>query len=246
MSTVSMDYRPSTIDCDWRVLLGGASSAQAQMALDERLAGESVPTVRVFTWNPPAISLGWKQPVPAWLDPAAWRDAGLEWVERPTGGGIAVHGSDVSISVIVPRTRRDSLETLMRTVCESAVTLCRELGVAAHAVLECSGRERIQYCLADTSPYAVMIGTRKVAGFALRRYPSAWLIQGSLLVQPIPTRLAEQMPAGVIARLSARACALSDATAESFSAADVAERWAGHMITQISQIDFADDIRHAM
>ena len=228
---------------DWRVLFDGAASARAQMALDERLADEAVPTVRFFTWSPPAVSVGWKQALPEWFEPSAWHEAGLEWVERPTGGGIALHGSDLSVSVTVPRRLRLPLEGIMRTICESAASVCGELNVEATTVLDSAGEGRIQYCLAETSPYAVMIGPRKVAGFALRRYPEAWLIQGSLLVHPIPMPLVERLPVEVVARLAARACALSEAATRLFSALDLANRWAKQLIAQISKTDFADDVR---
>ena len=213
---------------DWRVLLGGATSARAQMAFGERLAEEAVPTVRFFTWSPPAISMGWKQAVPDWFEPSAWHAAGLEWVERPTGGGIALHGSDLSVSVVVPRALRTPLAELMSTACESAASLCRALGVEATTMLDDSHEGRVHWCLAEPSPYAVMIGPRKVAGFALRRYPEAWLIQGSLLVHPLPEPLARQVPVEVVTRLAARACALSDVAPTPLSALDLAERWARH------------------
>src|SRR3989338_5225382 len=96
-------------------------SAAEQMAFDERLAREAQPNVRVFTWAFPAISLGFKQESPVWLDRARWQADGLELVERPTVVGIAFHGSDVSISIVVPRPSCPPISSLMRVVCERAV-----------------------------------------------------------------------------------------------------------------------------
>ncbi|MBI4342154.1 MAG: hypothetical protein HY599_02165 [Candidatus Omnitrophica bacterium] len=223
-----MDDGPSTMDGlhPWRVMLGGAHSAFHQMALDEQLARDPAPRVRFFTWSAPAVSLGWKQPVPAWLDGDAWRAAGLERVERPTGGGMAFHGSDLSVSVIVPRSVRLPVAMLMRTACESAVRLGQELGVGAAARLESGTESRIDYCLMEPSAYAVMVGARKVAGFALRRYPDTWLIQGSMLVRPLPLRLACRLPDTVAGRLAARAVSLSEAAKSHLAPAALAERWA--------------------
>ena len=210
---------------DWRLMVGGADAAVHQMALDEQLAREPMTRVRFFTWNRPAVSLGWKQTPPAWLNTTAWQAAGLECVERPTGGGVAFHGSDLSVSIIVPRQVRLQVQTLMRTVCESAVRLCRELGVDACARLEPATDQRIDICLMEPSAYAVMAGDRKLAGFALRRYPDTWLIQGSLLVQPLPSRLAGQLPHRVTAPLARRAITLSEAANKRIAPETVLARW---------------------
>ncbi len=45
----------------WRIILDDARATNEQMANDERLAGEEIPTARFFLWNPPALSLGFKQ-----------------------------------------------------------------------------------------------------------------------------------------------------------------------------------------
>jgi len=202
-----------------------ALSAAEQMALDERLANHAEPNVRLFTWNPPAISLGFKQATPQWLDPARWQAAGLELVERPTGGGIAFHGSDVSISIVVPRPSCPSICSLMRTVCESAVRLCGTYGLKAMSVLSVPQAERVEYCLTQPSPYAVFFAERKVAGFALRRFPRSWLVQGSLLVRLLPAMLAGALPQDVRDQLAGRAVALSDAAGRWVDEVEVAQRW---------------------
>ena len=241
---------------EWRIIVDGPRPAAEQMARDEALAQEAAAAVRFYRWAPPAVSLGWKQPRPEWLQPARWAAAGvmvkfggcrgvaqrqdppnlttaavgLEAVERPTGGGIAVHGSDVSLGVAVPRAGGVRLDTLMDAACRSAVALCRSYGVAARATLDAPDGGRVTYCLSEASPYAVLVGGRKVAGFALRRYPRAWLIQGSLLVRPIPEALARAMPSEAIRGLEGRAVSLAEAAAETEAVTErgAAERWAAH------------------
>ncbi len=193
---------------EWRVLLDGPRPAAAQMTFDERLICLGVPTVRFFTWHPPAVSLGFKQPPPEWLTPSQWSAQGLELVERPTGGGMAFHGSDVSLSIVVPRASAVPLELIMRTVCQSAVQVCRAFGAEAHALMDVQTEGRITYCLTQPSPYAVLIGARKVAGFAVRRYPDGWLIQGSLLVRRLPGLLARALPSDLLQRVEREASPL--------------------------------------
>ena len=227
-----MDYGQEQVlrtgDSQWRIFIEEGLTACAQMARDVELAQGGRQTARFFLWGPPAVSLGWKQPLPEWLLGAQWQASGLELVERPTGGGIAFHGSDVSIAVIVPRAAELRLSTLMRAVCESARRLCESYGVDAESLIECGGGDRITVCLAQESPYAVLIGGRKVAGFALRRYPESWLIQGSLLVRPIHSVLTDVLPKDVKRELAQRAVSLSEAGEVSVTPRGVAERWAAN------------------
>ncbi len=217
---------------DWRVLVeSDRLSATAQMARDVELAWEDIPTVRFFCWQLPAVSLGWKQPHPAWLDETRGLLAGLEAVERPTGGGMAFHGSDVSVSIIVPRAVDLPVRMLMSAVCDNTVRLCRHYGAQAAPMLESDAAKRITYCLTDLSPYAVFAGGHKVAGFALRRFPHTWLIQGSLLVRPLPANLAQAIPAEVRSQLHTRAISLAEAAQRPVHEADVVEQWSRHWPT---------------
>jgi len=212
------------------------------MARDDALAREPVPTVCLFCWRPPAVSWGLRQVPPSWLAQVLAPASELEGVERPSGGGIAFHGSDVSLSVVVPRESGLPVQELLRAVCASGAELCRSYGVEAHAALHPapgggprpSGRggvhqeraARLTYCLAEPSPYAVLVAGRKVAGYALRRYAETWLVQGSLLVGPIPARLRSVMPEGVSARVTAFSLPLAEAAGRPLDPADVARRWA--------------------
>ncbi len=195
------------------------------MAFDEHHAARAFPMVRLFTWNPSAISLGLKQSLPDWLDEITCLMAGLDMVERPTGGGIAFHGSDVSIALVEPLTPLP-LHELMRAMCQSAVDLCREYGLEADVLLEVAGRERILYCLGQQSSYAIYVKRRKVAGFAIRRFPHAWLIQGSLLVGEFSAALNGVLPISVRAQLGRCAISLSEAVGQTLELQDVAGRWA--------------------
>lgn len=197
------------------------------MARDEALAGEATPTVRIFCWRPPALSWGFRQLPPAWVATAVASVPGLEGVERPTGGGLALHGSDVSLSVVVPRGRGPTLKTLLQAVCASAVQICRSYGVEADATLTGARAGRVTYCLAEPSPYAVRVAGRKLAGFALRRYPETWLIQGSLLVASIPPAIRDVVPAEVMARTDEAARPLAQAAGRRIDPEDAAHRWAG-------------------
>ena len=230
-SVANLNYGPPTTDYrtkNWRVLIEEGLTACAQMARDVDLSQDGRQRVRFFLWDPPAISLGWKQPRPGWLSQARWRASGVELVERPTGGGIAFHGSDVSVAIVIPRAGAISLEMVMRTVSQSAARLCQSYGVETSSLVDGQGAKRITYCLTQESPYALFIGTQKVAGFALRRYPGSWLVQGSVFVRPLPASVAHAIPSDVADQLKRRAVALSEAASSLVDERDVARRWAKH------------------
>lgn len=205
----------------WRRLLGGATTASGHMALDRRLADEPELTARFFTWVHPAVTWGWRQTAPAWLAQAGV----VERAERPTGGGVALHGSDVAVAVIVPRLLGLPLSAIMAGVCGSAVRVCRAFGADAEARLDAPGSRRIQYCLTDASPYAVMAGGRKLAGFAIRRLRESWLVQGSLLLQPLPEEIVRPLPATLRRRLASRAVSLSALAGRPVAPGEVLACW---------------------
>ena len=195
----------------WRILQYDAPTALEQMAVDEQLANEAQSTLRLFRWNRPALSLGFKQPMPAWMDREMLASHGVEIVERPTAGGIAIHGSDLSISVVMPQQADVTLRVLMQMVCEALASAVRACDVECQWRCDVRTSHRIEYCLTEESPYAIMVGERKLCGLALRRYPASWLVQGSLLVRPLPMVLTRVMPHDVVEAFQARAISLEEA-----------------------------------
>lgn len=216
MDTVRSDVAevvasPRRLVDSWRVLAHDEPTAAAQMAFDEALVADSAPTLRLFRWQTPAISIGYRQRLPAWVDPAFLRSFGVELVERPTGGGIAVHGSDLSCAVVVPRHPSRSLREVMEGVCEGFARACSSLGVEVQWHVEVPRATPVVYCLTEPSPYALSVRDRKLCGFAVRAYPTAWLIQGSLLVRPLPAAIQAVMPATVRSDYDTRAMCLEEA-----------------------------------
>ncbi|MBI2885436.1 MAG: hypothetical protein HYY15_04630 [Candidatus Omnitrophica bacterium] len=181
-------------ETSWHVVAHDEPTASAQMAYDQASALARMRMFRAFRWARPAISLGWKQPQPAWLQEAAWSADGIEVVERPTGGGIAVHGSDLSCSVVVPAPPSLRLHELLASVGAALAQGLDALGVPVEWVGEVPASQRVTYCLAERSSYALMARGRKLCGLAVRRFPGSLLVQGSMLVGGIPEAIARALP----------------------------------------------------
>src|ERR1700758_3487521 len=76
-----------------------ARSAAMNMAIDEALLETAtLPTIRYYWWNHPALSFGYFGKFSE-VENFAWdRDPVRRW----TGGGIVFHGDDLTYSLVIP------------------------------------------------------------------------------------------------------------------------------------------------
>ena len=90
----------------WRLLITPPARGAWNMAVDELILehivrGESLPTLRLYSWQPPCLSLGHAQPY-ADVDVHRLKERGWEVVRRPTGGRAILHTDELTYSVIAP------------------------------------------------------------------------------------------------------------------------------------------------
>ncbi len=116
-------------------------SASMNMAVDEAIAisyPESKPTIRFYTWEKPAVSIGYFQrimPVIDWLNHKPpippFGKGGINIVRRPTGGGIVLHGSDLTYSVVIstPTPTRNLIPLFYRQMGQAVIEGLRLLGI---------------------------------------------------------------------------------------------------------------------
>ena len=80
----------------WRLLLDPPGSAARNMSVDEALllcVRDARPVLRLYGWSRPSISLGYRQPEPAWLPRC--QELGVDQVRRVSGGGTVLHAGDL-------------------------------------------------------------------------------------------------------------------------------------------------------
>ena len=87
----------------WRLLYTPPSSGAWNMAVDESILehiyrGEALPTLRLYSWNPPCLSLGHAQSF-ADVDMERVKTNGWEVVRRLTGGRAILHTDELTYSV---------------------------------------------------------------------------------------------------------------------------------------------------
>ena len=124
-------------DREWRLVRDEARPGPMQMALDEVAAETAAAggprTVRVYSWAPSCLSLGYGQD-PDTVDWDACEERGVDVTRRQTGGGGIYHDArgDVSYSLAVPRSELPGdLVEAYHVLCEPLLRALSRLGVPA-------------------------------------------------------------------------------------------------------------------
>jgi lipoate-protein ligase A len=157
-------------------------SAAMNMAIDEALLEfVNKPSLRFYRWDHPALSLGYFGRL------ADVENEPRDLVRRWTGGGIVLHGEDLTYALIIPRSDR--------AFGESAIAIYETVHSALSDVLISTGQlvelapvatRNAQHsmfnarCFANPVRADVMSKGRKVAGAAQRRTRRGLLQQGSI------------------------------------------------------------------
>ena len=187
----------------WRLIRGPGRPAE-NMARDTAMAwavGEGLvpPTLRLYRWDPPAVSLGYAQRRDLALDLAACARTGLAVVRRPTGGRAVLHGGDLTYAVAVPRGgiwAEGNVAACCRRIHEAVAAGLGRLGVPAEVAgpRPPLGRAHGALCFAAVSSHEITVGGRKLVGSAQRRFGRAILQHGSIPIAAERGRLAALVP----------------------------------------------------
>lgn len=205
---------------EFRVLLTDYRTAAENMAIDEAVlnevaAGNSLPTLRLYGWTPPAISIGYFQSMEEEVDLAACKTHGVEVVRRMTGGGAVLHDKEITYSVHIPEAR----------------------GLVPHGILEsyeaiCAGVLKGLTHLGFEGTFAplndIVIAPRgvpqKISGNAQTRAQGVILQHGTILLEVDVEKMfsllkvpSEKMKGKLIADIKERVTSLSAAQGRSVS-----------------------------
>jgi lipoate-protein ligase A len=176
----------------------GEADGATNMAVDEAILtsvreGVSLPTLRLYGWSPPCLSLGRNQPL-ADVDLEACRTAGVDVVRRPTGGRGILHTDELTYSVTLlqadPLADGGVLESYRR-LSEGLLAGLGRLGVQAIQVMgeRDSAPDLTAICFDTPSNYEITVGGRKLVGSAQWRARGGALQHGSLPLYGDITRI---------------------------------------------------------
>jgi lipoate-protein ligase A len=177
----------------WRFLNTGAGDPALNMALDEALltvheTGASLPTLRVYGWCQPTLSLGYAQNAPQDVALPACQAQGVAVIRRPTGGRAVFHHQEVTYSVVMPLLLEDGLQTITEHYYRIGLALAAALQalglpvrLARPQVREAAARPLPSpACFAALSRYEVSVDGKKMVGSAQKRTQRALLQHGSI------------------------------------------------------------------
>jgi len=121
----------------WRLLQTGASTAARNMAIDRAVLvansnGKVPPTVRFFSWEPSAISIGYFQSLEDEIDLTTCKDLGVDYVRRITGGGAVYHEDELTYSIVIPESHKEISKNIMESygrICGAVMNGLSNLGI---------------------------------------------------------------------------------------------------------------------
>ena len=177
-------------DGEWRLLRDRSRSGPLNMALDE-IAAETAAnggprTVRVYSWEPSTLSLGYHQD-PDTIDWAFCEREGITVTRRPTGGGAIYHDAvgDISYSIVAPAEKLpDGLIDSYELLCAPLLQAFDRMDVDAYfAEQEQTAIHQPACYLRQLHPaHDVLAGEgRKISGNAQYRQRDAVIQHGSII-----------------------------------------------------------------
>lgn len=190
----------------WNFCNTGDNSGDFNMQFDEMLVqrlmeqGE-LQTVRVYRWNPSAISIGYHQRVED-IDLDRCKVDGIGVVRRPTGGRAILHAEELTYSVVMYSDRR-GIHQVYNEISAALVEGLKLFGV--EVTLQRSQPNFAEMyrnpssipCFSRSARYEIEWKGKKLVGSAQRRYAGdsgdVVLQHGSILCGSAHRRLAEYL-----------------------------------------------------
>lgn len=204
----------------WRLIDDGPAPGARNMALDRALlaglaAGTSPPTLRLYTWERPTLTIGRFQDA-AGVDLEAAAARGFDAARRPTGGRAVLHDDELTYAVVasmaegVPR----GVVASYRYFAEALAAAFAALGVPAEVTPSRRRAAASAACYLATTQADLAVGASKLSGSAQVWEGEAVLQHGSFVVSRDVAAEAEvtRLDADAAARLAAETCTIEQYT----------------------------------
>ena len=230
----------------WRLILeshpkdGALNMATDEALLREVAARRSPPTLRLYAWAPPAMTLGRGQPF-ADANMAALRADGVTLLRRATGGTAVFHGDELTYSVAATNTESrfatDVVESY-RGISAALLYALEKIDVQhaeANAHAEHRSGPRSPVCFEISSDYEITVEKRKLFGSAQMRVKGGILQHGTLPLTGDIARVGDYLTTHPPAeRIRARALTLRKVLGREVAWRDVAEALIEGFATMLS------------
>lgn len=171
----------------FRFLNTHVQDAAMNMAIDEsvlthHLNGEVPPTLRVFRWSQPSISLGRFQSIEREIVIERCEQLGVALVRRPTGGRAVYHRDEFTYSIVIGKRYGvpPGVVAAYAYLAQGLLAALRLLGVQAELSDERVSKHPSAACFASSTQADLTSGGFKLIGSAQVWKDDALLQQGSL------------------------------------------------------------------
>jgi lipoate-protein ligase A len=172
----------------WRLIVDGRVDGALNMAIDRTLLagradGTAPPTLRLYRWRRPTVTLGRFQPE-SQVDLAACGRRGFDVARRPTGGRGVLHDDELTYGVTaavadgVPR----GVTASYRHLCAALARAYQLLGVAAELTARPRGEKAAGACYLHATAADLSLGAAKLSGSAQVWKDDAVLQHGSFVI----------------------------------------------------------------
>ncbi len=171
---------------NWRLILDDKCDGYYNMAADEAILcnyiTQKVPTLRVYGWDKPFISLGYNQDSKSVLT----AQEQISFVRRITGGSSILHDKELTYSIVcsledldLPKGVKDSYKIL----CSFLKVFYDNLGLKADFAVDKFSHGLGSYgnfCFSSSQHFDLVIGAKKIGGNAQRRRKNIIFQHGSI------------------------------------------------------------------
>ncbi len=173
----------------------------AELALAARDDEAFTPILRLYSWKPYAISLGYQQSDDD-IDMTACEREGVDIIRRPTGGRGVYHSDELTYAVILRAEPSEGIYAVhnriamlllegLQPLCDGKLALTSSRDTANIRDVYKEGLATNIACFASTSRHEITWNGKKVVGSAQRRFGNAVLQHGSILLGDEHLRLPE-------------------------------------------------------
>ena len=182
----------------WRLLTTPPARGAWNMAVDEAILeavgrGDSLPTLRLYAWQPACLSLGYAQPLSD-VDLPRLKARGWELVRRPTGGRAVLHTDEITYSVIAPPDEPRVAGTVLESYGRLAAALVQalrllDLPVEIQEKAVSMNQAPNPVCFEVPSTSEITVRGKKLVGSAQARRKEGILQHGALPLSGDLTRI---------------------------------------------------------
>ncbi len=179
----------------WRLIEDGLCDGVINMATDQAILqacseDRVPPTLRLYGWRSPALTVGYSQNADRDVDRGRCVELGIPLIRRPTGGRAILHHMELTYCIVAPLSHPlfpQNLKGTYRVIAEALQMGLEELGIR-DAVMAMSQKglprqERSPSCFSSLNHCEIAVQGRKLIGSAQRRLSKAFLQHGSVVIK---------------------------------------------------------------